>query len=177
MGQIIKAAGLVFSFMLASGAFSATQQGQGRVSMQGAIIDTACAISVDSREQVIDMGRVPIADIIRDGQGIRRDFSIKLVNCVLERPYSNKPDWKQFQVTFDGDAEGDLFGVRGDASGVALRILDKVGNVAMPGKALPLENIIPGDLQLDYTLRLVANNHALRSGDYFSTIRFKLDYF
>ncbi|WP_097164936.1 fimbrial protein [Enterobacter sp. CC120223-11] len=163
--------------MLASGAFSATQQGQGRVSMQGAIIDTACAISVDSREQVIDMGRVPIADIIRDGQGIRRDFSIKLVNCVLERPYSNKPDWKQFQVTFDGDAEGDLFGVRGDASGVALRILDKVGNVAMPGKALPLENIIPGDLQLDYTLRLVANNHALRSGDYFSTIRFKLDYF
>ncbi|MBH3259861.1 type 1 fimbrial protein [Serratia marcescens] len=179
MGQITRAARIVFSFMFSAGALTAfaAQQGQGRVSMQGAIIDTACAIAVDSRDQVIDMGVVPLADIIRDGQGSRRDFSIKLVNCVLERPHSDKPDWKQFQVTFDGDAEGELFGVRGDASGVALRIIDKMGNIALPGKALPLAAIVPGDLQLDYSLRLVANNHALKSGDYFSAIRFKLDYF
>lgn len=172
---------LVFSFMLSLASFSvsaaAPTQGKGRVNMHGAIIDTACAIDVDSRDQVIDMGVVPLADIIRDGQGSSRDFSIRLVNCVLERPHTDKPDWKQFQVTFDGDAEGDLFGVRGEASGVALRIIDKIGNIATPGNPLPLENIIPGDLQLDYTLKLVANHHALKSGDYFSAIRFKLDYF
>lgn len=177
--RIKKTALIVFSCIFSMSIFSSfsAMQGQGRVNMQGAIIDTACAIAIDSRDQVIDMGVVPLADIIRDGQGSRRDFSINLINCVLERPHSNKPDWKQFQVTFDGDAEGDLFGVRGDASGVALRIVDSTGNIATPGSPLPLANIVPGDMQLDYTLRLVTNNHALKSGDYSSAIRFKLDYY
>jgi len=170
---------IVFSCLFSLGAFSAhaahSVQGWGRVNMQGAIIDTACAIAVDSREQTIDMDVVPLADIIRDGQGRSKPFSIKLVNCILERP--GKEDWKQFQVTFDGDAEGELFGVQGDASGVALKIIDEQGHIAQPGKPLPLADIIPGDTQLNYTLKLVANNHALKSGDYFSAIRFKLDYF
>ncbi|WP_447885650.1 fimbrial protein [Serratia fonticola] len=149
--------------------------GWGRVNMQGSIIDTACAIAVDSREQSIDMGVIPVADIIRDGQGRSKSFSIDLVNCVLERP--GKQDWKQFQVTFDGDPEGNLFGVSGGASGVGLQITDEWGNVALPGKVLPVVDIVPGNMQLNYSLKLVANNHALKSGDYFSSIRFKLDYF
>lgn len=149
--------------------------GWGRVNMQGAIIDTACAIAVESREQAIDMGIIPLADIIRDGQGRSKEFSINLVNCTLDRP--KKTDWKHFQVTFDGDGEGGLFGVRGDASGVALKIVDALGNNAVPGKALPLVDIVPGNTRLNYTLRLVANNHTLKAGDYSSSIRFKLDYF
>lgn len=149
--------------------------GWGRVNMQGAIIDTACAIAVDSREQTVDMDVVPLTDIIRDGQGRSKKFSIVLENCVLER--NGKEDWAQFQVTFDGDADGELFGVHGDASGVALQIVDPRGNIALPGKALPLADIIPSKGQLDYTLKVVANNHALKTGDYFSSIRFKLDYF
>ncbi|MBC3252359.1 type 1 fimbrial protein [Serratia fonticola] len=149
--------------------------GWGRVSMQGSIIDTACAIAVDSREQSIDMGVIPLADIIRDGQGYSKPFSIRLISCVLDR--SNNESWKHFQVTFDGDPEGDLFGVHGGASGVGLQISDSLGNIASPGKALPLMEILPGDRQLNYSMKLVANNHALKSGDYFSSIRFKLDYF
>lgn len=149
--------------------------GSGRVNMQGSIIDTACSISVDSREQSIDMGVIPLSDIIRDGQGYSKSFSINLINCVLERP--GKEDWKHFQVTFDGDPEGDLFGVRGVASGVGLQISDNMGNIASPGKVLPFVDIIPGSMQLNYSLRLVANNHALKPGDYYSSIRFKMDYF
>ncbi len=149
--------------------------GWGRVNMQGSIIDTACAIAVDSREQSIDMGVIPLADIIRDGQGHSKPFSIDLVNCVLDRP--GKADWKHFQVTFDGDPEGALFGVRGGASGVGLQISDSLGNIASPGKVLPFVDIVPGSIQLNYSLKLVANNHALKSGDYFSSIRFKVDYF
>ncbi|HCR1077291.1 TPA: type 1 fimbrial protein, partial [Enterobacter cloacae] len=147
------------------------------VNMQGAIIDTACTIAVESRDQTINMEVVPLADIIRDGQGKNKPFSISLVNCVLERPDASLPDWKQFQMTFDGDAEGELFGVRGEASGVALQITDAAGNIAAPGRPLPRENIIAGDMQLNYHLRLVSNTHALKSGDYFSAIRFMLDYF
>jgi type 1 fimbria pilin len=149
--------------------------GWGRLSMQGSIIDTACAIAVDSREQSIDMGVIPLADIIRDGQGHSKPFSIDLINCVVDRP--GKEDWKHFQVTFDGDPEGNLFGVRGGASGVGLQISDALGNIAIPGKALPFVDIIPGAMQLNYSLKLVANNHTLKSGDYFSSIRFKVDYF
>lgn len=154
---------------------SQSLQGLGRVNMQGSIIDTACAITLESRDQTIDMGVTPLADIARDGQGNSRAFVIELVNCVLARP--SKDDWKQFQVAFDGDAEGALFGIRGNASGVALQITDEHGNVAIPGKALPLTDIVPGDRQLNYVLKLMANRHALKSGDYFSAIRFKLDYF
>jgi len=143
--------------------------------MQGAIIDTACAIAVESREQTIDMEVVPLADIRQNGQGRSKSFTIELVNCILERP--KKEDWKQFQVTFDGDAEGTLFGVHGDASGIGLQIVDSQGNIAMPGQPLPLIDIVPGSMQMNYTLKLVANNHALKAGDYFSSIRFKLDYF
>ncbi len=172
---------LVFSFMFSMVMLSTQManavQGWGRVNMQGAIIDTACAIAVESRDQTIDLETVPVADIIRDGRGRSKPFSIELVNCVLERSDNLLPDWKQFQVTFDGKTEGALFGIEGDASGVALKITDKHGNVASPGRPFPLEDITPGSMQLNYILTLVANNHALKAGDYFSSIRFKLDYF
>ncbi|TXE66630.1 fimbrial protein [Serratia nematodiphila] len=170
---------LVFSCLLSPVLSSACAAGGlagwGVVNMQGSIIDTACAIAVDSREQSIDMGVIPMADIIRDGQGRSKPFSIDLINCVLERP--GKENWKNFQVTFDGDADGGLFGVHGGVSGVGLQISDDLGNIAFPGKALPIMDISPGDRQLKYSLKLVANNHAVKSGDYFSSIRFKLDYF
>lgn len=143
--------------------------------MQGSIIDTACAIAVDSREQSIDMGVIPVSDIIRDGQGRRTNFSIHLIDCVLER--QGTEGWNYFQVTFDGDSEAGLFGVHGDISGVGLEISDGLGNIALPGKALSFVDITPGNLRMDYSLRLVANNRAVKSGNYFSSIRFKLDYF
>ena len=167
---------VVFSCLFSLSAHaSQSLHGWGRVNMQGSIIDTACAITLESREQTIDMGVTPVADIARDGQGNSRAFVIELVNCVQARPGKN--DWKQFQVTFDGDAEGALFGVRGEASGIALQIADEHGNVAIPGQPLPLTDIVPGGRQLNYALKLMANRHALKSGEYFSAIRFKLDYF
>lgn len=152
-------------------------QGWGRVNMQGAIIDTACAIAAGSREQVIDMETVPVADIIRDGQGMTKPFSIELINCVLTRPNKTLPDWKHFQVTFDGETDGTLFGVQGDAKGVALQIADGQGNIATPGKPLPLGDISLGAMQLNYAMRLVSNSQSLRVGAYSSAVRFKLDYY
>ncbi|BBO61004.1 PAP fimbrial minor pilin protein precursor [Serratia marcescens] len=159
-----------------SQAISASQ-GWGRVNMQGAILDTACAIATESREQTINMEMVPFADIIRDGQGRAVPFSIELVNCVLERADKTLPDWKQFQVTFDGFADGELFGVKGEASGIALRITDAAGNIARPGAPMPPMNIIPGSYRLNYAMTLIGNNQPLKAGDYFSAVRFKMDYY
>lgn len=154
-----------------------TLSGWGVVNMQGAIIETACAISVESQNQSIDMEVISPADIIRSGKGRVKPFSIELLNCVSERHDKARPDWKHFQITFDGDAEGDLFSVRGDASGIALKITDQNGKMALPGRPLEHVDIRSGVMKLNYNLHLVTNQSVLRVGEFFSAIRFTLDYF
>lgn len=158
----------------------AQDQGHGRVSMEGSIVDTPCAIDVPSRDQTIDMGAVPVGQIIRDGHGPVRPFTIRLVDCSMTpaTPNSTKPDWSHFQVTFDGAAiHNQLFSITGGARGVGLQIVDRYGTIAIPGKAMPAGQLQPGELDLDYTLQLMGNHQSLRAGAYRTTIRFKLDYF
>ena len=163
---------LVMAFTAQSSPF---QGNHGRVGMQGSVVDAACAIAVESREQTIDMGAVPLSDIIRNGQGRSKAFAIKLINCVLEGP--GKKSWRQFRMVFDGESDGALFGVHGKAGGVGIQITATDGNIITPGKMMPATGIVPGDMLLNYTLKLVADNHPLKSGDYSSVIRFRLDYF
>jgi type 1 fimbria pilin len=154
-----------------------TSFGWGGVNMQGAIIETACAIAVESQSQSIDMEVMSLAEISRDGKGRVKPFAIELTNCVIERQDKSKTDWKHFQITFDGEAEGDLFSVSGEASGIALKITDQTGKLALPGRPLVHENITPGNMILNFNLHLVANHRVLKAGEFFSAIRFKLDYF
>lgn len=156
----------------------APNQGHGRVSMQGSIIDTPCAIAVESREQAIELFTIPVEKIIRDGAGPLKAFSINLVNCVLQPVSPNRSEWSNFKVTFDGPVtEGNLFALHGGARGVGLEITDSSGNRIWPGIPLQGGSLKPGSMRLDYTLRLVGNHQQLRAGAYHSTVRFKLDYY
>lgn len=152
-------------------------QGQGRVSMKGAIVDSACAIATDSREQYIDIGDFPVEQLIRDGHGPTRPFSIHLVNCVLKRSDPKKANWETFQVTFDGMRQDRYFGATGSASGVSLKITDADGNNITPGETQLRRNIQPEEMRLNYFNTPVVNKHPLKVGDYSSLIKFKLDYF
>lgn len=144
--------------------------------MQGAIIETACAIAAESQDQSIDMGNMSLSNIIRDGQGRAKNFSIELVNCLLEHNKEKTKNWSHFFVSFDGEADGDFFSVHGEGSGIAIEITDLNGNVALPGQPLSQGKIGSGDMTLNYQLRLVANRKVLKAGVFFSTIRFKMDY-
>lgn len=150
--------------------------GWGTVKMQGSVIDTPCTIALDSLEQTVDMGSLPVADIIRDGRSKHKAFVINLVNCTLTH-YGNKTPWTSFQITFDGRCDGDFFGIEGAASGIALRLTDAKGLTVIPGQALPLTDITPGRMQLNYTLALVANHETVKPGNYFSLIRFMFNYY
>lgn len=57
--------------------------GWGRVNMEGAIVNAACALEAASRDQTIDMKILPVEQITRDGHGLTRPFTLKLVNCGL----------------------------------------------------------------------------------------------
>lgn len=59
--------------------------GHGRVSMHGSILETACAIAMESRSQQIDVGNIPVGEIIRNQRSTPVPFQIKLVNCVLKK--------------------------------------------------------------------------------------------
>lgn len=166
--------------LASSGALAknAADQGHGKVSMQGSIIDTPCAIAVASREQVIDLMTIPLEQVIRDGAGPSKPFSIHLENCAFEQLSPNQQDWSHFMVTFDGPVtDGELFALYGGARGIGLEISDATGNRMQPGIASQAGLLQPGAMRLDYSLRLVGNHQKLRAGAYSTTVRFKLDYF
>lgn len=166
--------------LMFAGSAMAKDLGHGRVGMRGEILDSACGVDTASQDQTIDMLYQPLSEIISSGGGIPRPFSIRLVNCSLQRHSPNNlpvDDWQYFKVTFDGVRNHGAFGVEGNARGVALQIRDAQGNIANPGQALPAGNIEAGTMQLNYTLRLVGNGDNLSAGSYHSTIRYKLDYY
>ncbi|MGM0514470.1 hypothetical protein BFS14_21555 [Serratia fonticola] len=158
-------------------AFSADVLGQGRVSMEGAIVETPCAIEVGDRDQSLVMDTLPVSQLIRDGRGPEKEFVIHLRDCVLARLDPKAANWKHFVVAFDGDSDKGHFGLSGEARGVALMIRDPHGTVAAPGSALRAGDISPGEMQLHYTLSLVGNQQTLRAGAYSSAIRFRMDYY
>lgn len=93
-------------------------------------------------------------------------------------------------TTFDGAAGKDgLLGMPGDAKGASIAIIDDSNNLIALGKPsagqlmsagaseTPLLDITEGDRALNYSLRLVSNQQQLRSGEYTSIIRFKMDHY
>lgn len=167
----------IFPLMFLFAGTEVLAQDIGRVDVRGSIIETACAIDTLSRDQSIEMATMPVSRIVRDGYGIDQPFTVRLVNCVLPRLGSESAAWRQFQATFDGRADSGFFGVDGSARGVALMIADSRGNIAAPGAPLPLGELVPEDKVLSYSMRLVGNSQTLRAGDYYSTIKFKIDYY
>lgn len=165
------------ALMLSSAALSAETIGRGFLSVGGSILETACDIAVGDRDQALVMDVVSIGDIARGEQGPSKEFSIRLVDCLLMREGSGESAWQRFAVTFDGERDRDYFAVTGTASGIALAIRDARGAMATPGIALPERTLASGEKKLSYTVAVVANQQPLRSGDYRSAIRFTMDYY
>ncbi|MBC3218443.1 fimbrial protein [Serratia fonticola] len=168
---------IISQIMLYSHPAVSTNQGRGEVTLNGQIIASACAIGTNSIDQTIKMKTLPISQIMRDGQSGRQNFSITLVNCVLEKPNPALSDWHYFEVTFDGRDDGGYFGIDGSAKGIALKISDESGNVAVPGIPMMKNEINPGEMTFHYYLRLVSNRQVFKAGEYASTVRFKMDYY
>ncbi|WP_368547364.1 fimbrial protein [Klebsiella pneumoniae] len=150
----------------------------GKVNLNGAIIDAPCAIDVESRDQTIELSTISIGRFVESGGGPKKNFIIKLVNCDLKRLNYLDNKWNAFNITFDGAiTNNNLFAVNGEAQGVGLLIIDANGNRALPGVPLPNTEIEPGQMLLRYTMQLQSNNKKLRAGAYYTTIRFKMEYF
>lgn len=155
----------------------AAEWGQGRVNMQGSIVETACAIDTGDRKQSIEMGTLPVDTIIHEGKGNDNTFDIRLSHCVLSQSSENTPDQKHFQITFNGISDRDNFKVSGDAQGVSLMITDTEGNIAQPGVPLPFKFIPTENMNLTYRIFLVGDHQEIRPGEYKAVIRFGMNYY
>ena len=176
-GNWILHSAMLVNLLLCSSLAQSANQGRGEVTLNGRIIASACAIDTESGDQTITMATLPVSQIIRDGQGELHEFTIKLVNCTLEKFNPALDDWRYFAVTFDGREDAGLFGVDGNAKGIALQISDARGNVAAPGIPMEKNEIQPGTMAFNYGLRLIGNSQVMKAGSYYSTVRFKMDYY
>ncbi|ASM15412.1 type 1 fimbrial protein [Serratia marcescens] len=176
-GKRILHSAVLVNLLLCSSLAHSANQGRGEVTVNGRIIASACAIDTESGDQTITMATLPVSQIIRDGQGELHEFTIKLVNCTLEKFNPELDDWRYFAVTFDGREDAGLFGVDGNAKGIALQISDTRGNVAAPGMPMAKNEIQSDTMAFNYGLRLMGNNQVMKAGSYYSTVRFKMDYY
>ncbi|PAA13002.1 fimbrial protein [Pseudomonas fragi] len=159
-------------------------QGGGRVTLEGQIVDSACALDASSAYQLVEFDPLPMGQLIRQGQSLPVIFTLRLIKCSLVRPDSFRPgsylpDWQHVRVTFDGlaDASGRLFAIGGAARGLALRIADTQGQESIPGVPMPLALLTGADQELHYTLQLVGNGRPVAVGSHRTAVRFRLEYF
>ncbi|MDJ0087758.1 fimbrial protein [Pantoea allii] len=150
--------------------------GHGVVGMQGSILDAPCAIAVNDREQLVDIPALTTGELIHDGAGFVRNFSIHLINCSVSNASTPGGDKSHFIVTFDGLPDGKLFGVNG-VTGIGIEIQDMAGNFAVPGEPMPAGQLTKGRQTLNYQMRLVGDAHPMHSGKFHAVVRFKVDYY
>lgn len=159
-------------------------QGGGRVTLEGQVVDSACALDASNAYQLVEFEPLPMGQFIRQGQALPTLFTLRLTKCSLARPDSFQsgsylPEWQHVRVTFDGlaDASGRWFAVGGTAKGLALRIADSQGQESLPGVPMPLTPLTGADQELRYTLQLVGNGRPMAVGSHRTAVRFRLEYF
>ncbi len=149
----------------------------GKVSMAGEILNSACDIELQNHFQTIEMAHDNVGEILRTGYGQTTVFSIFLTGCPVSAGSDGDKTQHYLRLTFDGPIDNGLIKVLGDVHGVGIEILDSSGIPIALGKATPPYLVDTNNMRLDYGLRLKSNRTGFKLGDYSSVIRYRIDYF
>ncbi|WP_129544234.1 fimbrial protein [Serratia sp. 1D1416] len=137
------------AFGLAANMANAADQGHGKVTFTGSVVDAPCSIHPDSIDQTIPLGQISNAALKNGSTSIARPFSIKLENCTFGTPATKN----KVTVTFTGsesDAVAGLLATTGQAKGVAVAITDNSGGVVKLGKATKEQQLQEGSNTLSF---------------------------
>ncbi|QCT86614.1 fimbrial protein [Escherichia sp. E4742] len=154
----------------AQGAANTANQGQGVVNFKGTVINAPCGIAPESADQSIDFGQISKSHLNADGISVKKNLSIKLVNC--------EPD-KSVAVTFSGatiaGAQTEL-GTAGD-TGTAVVISGQDGKLVSFGTAGAAQKLKTGDNILNYSSWVKkATGGTVKEGDFTAVANFNLTY-
>ncbi|HAT4999466.1 TPA: type 1 fimbrial protein [Serratia marcescens] len=171
----------VVAFGLSSTAFAA-DQGHGKVTFTGAIIDAPCSINPDSIDQTVELGQISKVALLNGGKSTPRNFSVDLENCTFEKDAGGALLKNKVALTFTGMASqgnNDLLGITGSAKGASVAITDGSGATIKLGKPTKTQELQSGNNTLNFSAYLQgdsASNAVITEGEFQAVADFTLAY-
>ena len=151
-----------------------TDNQHGNVWLAGEIVESACTIDLDSLDQTIDMGIIPLSTMRKFGESDPKHFSIDLIECRWEELSQN--NFQGFDITFTGNTNNKYFLVNGDAKGVVLQLNDEFGAQIIPGQKNVFQGNTSEEIRNNYSFKLISNGEPLKAGSYYSLVNFSISY-
>ncbi|HEY1847464.1 MAG TPA: fimbrial protein [Buttiauxella sp.] len=115
---------MAMGFSMVAGAANAagttTDQGHGKVTFTGSIIDAPCSIAAKDVDQIVPLGEIANKSLESGGKSEPHPFDIELVNCDLGTVQT-------VTTTFTGAADTNapaMLGIAGSASGAGIVLTD-----------------------------------------------------
>lgn len=137
----------LFAFS-ASGVANAADEGSGKVTFYGSIVNAPCSIAPNVDDQIIPLGQVSNTLLANGGEQTAVPFTIDLQNC-------DNSTKKTVTATFTGKAGVDgRLGITGEATGASILLRDGSGKKIELGTATAAQNINAGSNTLQFTAAL-----------------------
>lgn len=143
----------------------------GRVSVQGTIVNASCTLRTDNREQLVVVPPVSAYRLRTSGRGGDSWFEVYLSNCLLhDVAGEQRSGWTDFIVTVNGTApkDGVITLLPGEKQNTRLQI----SRATRSGMA----SVNSGE-ERGYALRLITSSQQVLTGEVSSSVRFILDYY
>ncbi|WP_339275245.1 fimbrial protein [Enterobacter asburiae] len=165
------------SAVLFSGVASADtfkDQGHGKVTFVGSIIDAPCSIDTKSVNQIVSLGQVANKVLDNGGKSEPKAFHINLKDCELDTQ-------KTVEVTFTGATDANnaaMLGITGSASGAGIMLTDGSGTPITLGQATAGQTLQDGNNTLAFSAYLQGDNASgtVVPGAFTSVTNFTLKY-
>ncbi|WP_447873266.1 fimbrial protein [Serratia fonticola] len=158
----------------------AVDQGHGKVTFSGSIIDAPCSISPDSIDQTVELGQISKVALMNGGKSTPRNFSIDLENCSFGDPATKN----KVALTFTGmesSAKNGLLGITGTAKGASVAITSGNGKLIKLGTKTDEQLLGEGSNTLSFAAYVQGDGVAgkdvtITEGDFQSVADFTLSY-
>lgn len=179
--QIMNMKKLVLAVAMASGmatcAANAADQGHGKITFTGTILNAACSIDASSLDQTKELGSISLKQLAGGGKSTPINFGIQLRDCDITTA-------QNATVTFNGvagDAAAGLDGalaVTGQGSGVGVVITNMGGKVIKPNVVSPDMALNDGDNNLEFQAYVqgASTADAVLPGAFTSVANFVMQY-
>lgn len=155
----------------------AADQGHGKVTFTGSIIDAPCSIAQKSIEQTVELGQVSKVALQAGGKTKPRNFDIVLEKCSFGSPAAKN----KVGVTFTGmesAAKNGLLGITGTARGASIAIAQGDGEVVKLGQPTKAQSLQDGDNTLKFAAYVQGDGDTatITEGDFQAVADFTLAY-
>lgn len=166
---------LVAVVALGMASMANADQGHGKVTFTGSIIDAPCSILPDSIDQTVNLGQIANSTLKDGGTSTPSNFTVGLENCSFSTPDAKN----KVALTFTGIesvAQKGRLGITGTAAGASIVITDGSGQLITLGQATKTLQNGKNTLNFAAYLQGDGKDAVITEGDFQSVADFTLAY-